>query len=263
MRTDVRSTDPQKTPAGRPFGSHFMCSSNPTLWVFRIPHSSRLADWKHPPGDYHTPLGHPPNAITSTQMEDAMSTRPMPGTPAYFADRAEAFALIRELEAANAYFGPIFLGLAFRHSDENLEYMENLYHAANSAREEALCRARSHPTVREILVAQGRVHLIDGYDDPDDFDDDDEAFAIIRELEEASDDVSRASNDYAFAAWDTAYETFDGNFDQFVEHRGAQLHAADERYDEVLGRARSHPTVREILAAQGKEGLLKDWLLAA
>lgn len=90
-----------------------------------------------------------------------------------------------------------------------------------------------------------------------------EAFAIIRELEEAADDVGRAFDVYQVAAWDTAYETFDGTFDQFVEHRGAQLHAADERYEEALNRARSHPTVREILAAQGKEGLLKDWLLAA
>ena len=178
MRTDVRSTDPQTTPAGRPFGSHFMGSSNPTLWVFRIPRSSRLADWKHPPGDYHTPLGHPVGGIPRTQKENAMNTRPAPGTPAYFADRAEAFA-------------------------------------------------------------------------------------IIRELEEAAGDMSRAFDVYQVAAWDTSSETFDGNFDQFVEHRGAQLHAADERYEEVLSRARSHPTVREILAAQGKEGLLKDWLLAA
>jgi len=90
------------------------------------------------------------------------SSRPIPGTDAYWHDRREAFALIRRLENAIAECkrAPLYLaGPSYDEEDNYDDVVENLgpWEYAATLRQ----RASDNPTVAEILTTQRRLSLIE------------------------------------------------------------------------------------------------------
>lgn len=90
------------------------------------------------------------------------SSRPIPGTDAYWHDRRDAFALIRRLENAIAACKEAPLYLAGPDYDEEDNYDDVVENLGPWDRADALRReARDNPTVVEILMAQKRLVVID------------------------------------------------------------------------------------------------------
>ena len=90
-----------------------------------------------------------------------LSSRPIPGTDAYWRDRSEAFALIRRIEAAIAACkrAPLYLtGTSYDEEDNFDDVIENTgpWDRAAALKKQA----RGNPTAMEILTAQKRLSLI-------------------------------------------------------------------------------------------------------
>lgn len=90
------------------------------------------------------------------------SSRPIPGTDAYWHDRKDAFALIRRAMNAIAACkrAPLYLpGPDYDEEDNVDDVVENLGPWDHAARLKG--EARGNSTVVEILTAQKRLALID------------------------------------------------------------------------------------------------------
>jgi len=89
------------------------------------------------------------------------TTRPAPGSDAYWADRKAAFRVIAKLEAAIAYRNrePLHLaGVGYDWESGEGEVIENLAPWKHVAALQGA--ARVNPTVVEILTAQRRMDLL-------------------------------------------------------------------------------------------------------
>ena len=94
-------------------------------------------------------------------MINTSSARPVPGTDAYWQDRKQAFALIRDIEKAieARNQAPMYLaGTSYNDEDNYDDVIENTgpWERVGNLQDQAA----ANPTVVEILTAQNRLALL-------------------------------------------------------------------------------------------------------